>query len=271
MAVARNGSCDLWYESIGSGPPVLMLYGIGANSRRWWTAFPAALAARYQVVVTDNRGTGRSSRPDTAWTMEDVVADIAAVADAAGLETFHLLGCSLGSVFARHFAAAHGDRLRSLTLFCPPNGTPATPEDMKLGIFWDPNIPRVENERRSWVVVHPQQFIDANEAALLADFESAEAERTPSRTYRFQMDAVAMARDPNALLNGYSWPVLIVHGEGDRLVPAVNAHTLARAVPRARLTILPGASHNFWQHAPDETARVTLAFLDDAERQWRDS
>jgi pimeloyl-ACP methyl ester carboxylesterase len=271
MAFARNGSCELWYESIGDGPPVLLLYGIGANSRRWWPAFPGALARRYHVVLTDNRGVGRSSHPEEAWTMDDVVADIAAVAEAAHLETFHLLGCSLGSVFARHFAATHGDRLRSLTLFCPPNGTPATPEDMRLGIFWDPGLPRVENERRSWVVVHPQRFIDENEALLLADFESAEAERTPARTFRFQLNAVAMAPDPHPALNTYTWPVLIVHGEGDRLVPPVNAFSLAQALPRARLHVIPGASHNFWQHAPAETADVTLAFLDEAERNWRNT
>lgn len=261
MLTTSTGGCQLWYDALGEGAPVVMVYGIGGNSRRWWDEFPRRIAERYRVVMLDNRGTGRSDRPSEAWTMEDMVADVDAVAEAAGLATFHLLGCSLGSIIARHYAATHGDRLRSLSLLCPPHGTPATPEDMALGVLWDPKAPRFECERKSWVVVHPEAWIPANEAALLADFELAESERTPGRTFRIQMEAVAGAPDPLPAINEGSYPVLIAHGTVDRLVPPENARTLHAAIERSRLEWIEGASHSFWQHDPAATSDVILRFL----------
>jgi 3-oxoadipate enol-lactonase len=265
MPTTRNGDCELWYECAGEGPALLMVYGIGGNSRRWWTEFPARLARRYRVVTLDNRGTGRSDRPKEPWTMGDMAADVFSVAEAVGLERFHLLGCSLGSIIARHAAAAAPERILSLSLLCPPDGTPATPEDMALGVMWDPAAPRVESERKSWAVVQSAAFIRDHEARLLEDFELAEAERTPGRTFRLQLDAVAKAGDANAVVAGHTYPVHIVHGTADRLVPPENARTLAAAIPRARLTWLEGDSHNFWQHDPERSAAVVLDFLDSAE------
>jgi 3-oxoadipate enol-lactonase len=267
MAIARNGDCEIWYESAGEGPPLVMVYGIGGNSRRWWTEFPARVTSHYQVITLDNRGTGRSSQPRDPWTMDDMVADVLAVADAAGLERLHLLGCSLGSIITRHVAAAAPERIRSLSLLCPPNGIPATPEDMALGVMWDPAAPRVESERKSWAVVQSATFIRDHEARLLDDFELAESERTPGRTFRFQLNAVAGAGDPNAAVAGHTYPVHILHGTADRLVPPENARTLAAAIPRVRLTWLEGDSHNFWQHDPERSAAAVLDFLDSVEAQ----
>lgn len=261
MHTTSTGGCHVWYDAFGDGTPLVMVYGIGGNSRRWWEEFPRRLAGHHRVVMLDNRGTGRSDRPSEAWTVEDMVADVDAVADACELETFHLLGCSLGSIIARHYAAAHGDRLRSLSLLCPPHGTPATPEDMALGVLWDPKAPRAECERKSWVVVHPEAWIAANESALLADFELAESERTPGRTFHFQMQAVAGAPDPLPAINEERYPVLVAHGTVDRLVPPDNARTLHAAIPRSRLEWVEGASHSFWQHSPAGATDVVLRFL----------
>ncbi|MFN0095471.1 MAG: alpha/beta fold hydrolase [Dehalococcoidia bacterium] len=269
MAFVENSGVRIWYEAMGEGPPLVLVYGIGANSRRWWTSFPERLAEHNRVIMLDNRGVGRSDQPSEPWSAADIVADLQAVVEANGLDTFHLLGCSLGSLMVRYYAGAHGDRLRSLSLLCPPNGTPATPDDMKLGILWDPNVPRVENERKSWPVVHPEMWARDHEAELLADFELAEAERTPGRTFFFQMKATGDAGDPNPRLNDFDWPVMVLHGTIDRLVPPKNAETLHAAVPRSELRWLEGASHSFWQHDPEGTADSVLDFVGRAEAAWR--
>lgn len=265
MARVTNGGANIWYGTLGDGPPVVMVYGIGGNSRRWWEDFPASLAERYRLVMLDNRGTGRSDHPNEPWTMDDMVGDVLAVADAAGLETFHLLGCSLGSIIARHFAGRHGRRLRSLSLLCPPNGISASEEDMRTALFWDPQKPLIESARASWPIIHPGDWADANDELLAREFETSMQEPTPARTFQFQLQAAQAAGDPNPMLLEYDWPVLIMHGTVDRLVPPENARTLKDAVPRAKLVMLEGASHNFWQHDPARSAREQLAFLDAAE------
>lgn len=270
MARVKNGDCNIWYDSISSGPPVVMIYGIGGNSREWWEEFPGLLARRYNLVVIDNRGTGFSDKPETAWGMSEMTGDIQAVVDELGLTSFHLLGCSLGTAISRHYVKERGgERLRSLSLLCPPNGISATEADLKAALFWDLSKPLIESARGGWPIIHPEPWIAANDALLASRFEAGLKEPTPPRTFQFQLQATAAAGDPNPALNDYAWPVLIQHGSIDRLVPPENARTLKEAVPRAQLAMMEGDSHNFWQHDAARSAEVVLAFLDSAEREWK--
>ncbi|MCC7364190.1 MAG: alpha/beta hydrolase [Dehalococcoidia bacterium] len=264
--VTSTNGCTIWYDTLGDGPPVVMLYGIGGNSRRWWSEFPELLAKRYCLVMLDNRGTGFSDKPETGWAMSDMTADVRAVVDDLGLASFHLLGCSLGTVIARQYVREHGGaQLRSLSLLCPPNGTAATPEDLQTALFWDRTKPLLDSARATWPIIHPGEWAAANDGVLVAEFEETMRDPTPARTIQFQYEAAGAAPDPNPSLHEHDWPVLVLHGTADRLVPPENARTLAAAVPRAQLAWLEGASHNFWQHTPARSAEAVLAFLDSAE------
>lgn len=270
MPYVRNGEVRIWYEVRGEGPPLLMLMGIGGSSREWWERFPELLARRCQLVLVDNRGTGRSDRPREPWSMADMTADVHAVVRDLGLGTFHLLGCSLGSVVARHYVKDWGgERLRSLLLLCPPAGVPATEEDRNAALFWDRSRPLIESARRAWPVIHPERWLRENEALLTRKFEEAMRDPTPGRTFRIQAAAVEQAGYATEAANAYDWPVLILHGTVDRLVPPENARRVANAIPRAELVWLEGASHNFWCHAPEEAARAVIDFVERAERRQR--
>lgn len=264
--VTSNGT-RIWYDGRGSGPPLVMVYGIGGCSADWWDPFLDRMAERYRLVLMDNRGCGNSEKPEAAWSMADMTADVMAVVEAAGLDTFHLLGCSLGSVVARHVVANHGgDRLRSLSLLCPPNGIPATEEDMRAALFWDRSKPPLDNARAGWPIVHREDWITPNEALLIEKFEERQRDPTPPRTFRYQLDAAGAAGNPIPAINTGDYPVLVLHGTSDRLVPPKNAETLAASIPRAGLVWLEGDSHSFWQHNPEGTADVLLPFLDTAEQ-----
>ncbi len=270
MPTIKNGDCSIWYDTMGEGPPVVMIYGIGGNSRQWWEEFPRMLAERYRLVFVDNRGTGFSDHPEQPWTVSDMTGDVDCVVRELGLDSFHLLGCSLGSIIARHYVReVGGSALRSLALLCPPNGIPATQEDLDAALNWDRTKGLEENARKSWPIVHPDPWIAANDATLLARFHESMKNPTPARTFQFQGLAVSQAPDPNPSLNDYDWPVLVLHGDIDRLVPPANAESLKQAVPRAKLQWLPGRGHSLWQHDPEGTATPVLEFLDEAERLRR--
>jgi 3-oxoadipate enol-lactonase len=263
MPVTERSGARIWYDTRGEGDPLVMVYGIGGHSGDWWDEFPALLARRYRLVLVDNRGTGNSEKPAAPWTMSDMTADVMAVADELGLERFHLLGCSLGSIIVRHVVREYGPaRIRSLSLLCPPNGIPATEEDLRTALFWDPAKPLIESARAAWPIIHPPAWIAANEAELVRRFELTMQNPTPARTFQFQLQAAQAAPDPNPAVDAAPFPVLITHGTIDRLVPPANAELLANQVPRARLAWLEGDSHNFWAHDPERSAAVLLDFLD---------
>jgi pimeloyl-ACP methyl ester carboxylesterase len=258
----ENAGCKLWYEAMGHGPPLVMVYGIGGSSRGWWDEFPAILAKHYRLLMLDNRGTGQSDKPEKPWTMSDMTGDILAVIEAERLETFHLLGCSLGSMIVRHFVKERGgERLRSLSLLCPPNGIQATEADRDAALNWDRTKPALENARASWPIVHPGPWIEGNQALLVQKFEDNLRNPTPPRTFALQMQAATAAGSANDAVNAYDWPVLILHGTADRLVPPANAHALKDETPRARLELLEGDSHMPWAHAAGRTAAALLDFL----------
>jgi len=106
------------YEVSGTGPALLMLHG-GGQSRKSWAerGYVDRLAKKFTVIRLDLRGSGDSGRPDTpaGYALDKVVADILAVADAAGAKRFHLYGFGHGATIGRYLAA-QSDRVISAVL-----------------------------------------------------------------------------------------------------------------------------------------------------------
>jgi len=108
----------LYYESEGHGPAILLTHGYTATLRMWDPQVDA-LAGRYRVIRWDMRGHGESDSPDDprAYTHDAMVADMAAILDACGVERAVVGGLSLGGFLSLAFHLAHPERVRALMLF----------------------------------------------------------------------------------------------------------------------------------------------------------
>jgi pimeloyl-ACP methyl ester carboxylesterase len=122
LATTRQGS--LHYEIVDQVAParvpreaILFHHGIGASAGLWAAWFPA-LADAHRLVSFDMRGYGRSHIPaaDFAWSLEQMVDDLFAVADGAGLQRFHLVGETIGGTVALAAALARPQRIATLTV-----------------------------------------------------------------------------------------------------------------------------------------------------------
>ena len=116
FATASDG-VRIHYEVIGFGrrPPVLFVQGLGAEKNSW-NLQRAALALRWRTVALDNRGAGRSDKPDGTYDLEQMADDAIAVLDDAGIESAHVVGLSMGGAISQIIALKHPNRVRSLTL-----------------------------------------------------------------------------------------------------------------------------------------------------------
>src|SRR5258706_14003483 len=100
MPYARNGTVKLYWESVGEGPPVLLVAGQGLTVDGWWATIPV-LARSFRVIAFDNRDIGRSSRVPWPYFVTQMAHDAIAVLDAAGEQHAHVYGISLGSLAAQ--------------------------------------------------------------------------------------------------------------------------------------------------------------------------
>ncbi len=109
------GELTLHYRVCGSGPPLVLIGGMGMPLQGWGMQV-GALSKSYTVIRFDNRGCGRSSTPQTPYTVTDMATDVLALMDHLDVASAHILGASMGGFIALALALAAPDRVASLIL-----------------------------------------------------------------------------------------------------------------------------------------------------------
>jgi pimeloyl-ACP methyl ester carboxylesterase len=252
---------DLYWERSGAGEPLLLIQGMSGTHLTWGEPFLSGLRPEFDCVVFDNRGIGNSDEVEGPFTIADLAGDALAVMDAAGFETAHVLGISMGGMAAQELALANPGRVRSLTLGCTYPGGPGSsliaPEDAGplLEAMGSGNLDRV---LKAMYAVNLSPDFRAEESHF-ADFAAmAKALPARQRTVQLQLGAIG-GHDTQARLAQITAPTLVVHGTEDRMIPVANGELIASLIPGARLEILDGVGHMFWWEQPERSAELIRA------------
>jgi pimeloyl-ACP methyl ester carboxylesterase len=241
--------------------PILFHHGIGASAGIW-TEWIDALADRHRIVTFDMRGYGSSMIPsaDFRWSLELFICDVFAVADAAGIERFHLVGESIGGTIALATALARPERIATLTV---SNGG-------HLGA----SIQRVDEWRRQL----DEQGVEAWSDIFMRD-RFHEDVLSPERWAWFAAQQEAWTRDSilNALavlvgtdlsprLPEIGCPVLLLHPDGSPFIPVAVAAEMHRLLPNAVLNVFGPARHGLPFSHGKQAASLLRSFLDARHR-----
>ena len=251
-----------WEDTGGSSPPVLLVMGLGMSSTGWWRTVPVLAEAGLRVLTFDNRGVGRSERSPGPYTVAAMAADAVAVLDAAGVESAHVYGISLGGMIAQEVALRHGERVRALVLGATtPGGAAHAPPDAATLAFLDQRA-QMTAEHAVWasVPINYSARTRAQGGDRIAE-DIAQRLRFPveAEYYSAQL-AAAQGHDAAARLGEIRAPTLVVHGTEDVLIPPANGERLAAAIPGAELALWPGAAHLYFTDEP-EADRGVARFL----------
>jgi 3-oxoadipate enol-lactonase len=267
LGPTSSGTADsdgVWiaWRSHGTGEPVLMIMGFMGSSRAWFRLLPH-IAAGHRAIVFDNRGTGDSDRPPGLWTMRDLARDAVAVLDAAGEESAHVIGASMGGMIAQQLALDHPERVRSLTLAAThPGGTGQLPSWRLVASL---ALRGVLGPGRTFALVAPLLYSERTRRErrdrLEEDIRIRGADATPIATAPAQMAAI-LRHDTRERLGELRMPVLVVHGEEDRLVPAEHGRALAERIAGAELVLVPECGHVLTTDAEEDVAPAILGFLE---------
>jgi 3-oxoadipate enol-lactonase len=259
---ASDGRTELYWESTGDGPPVLLIMGLGLSGGAWWRTVPV-LARELRVITFDARGIGRSRSVRHNYTVEAMADDAVAVLDGLGLEDAHVYGISLGGMIAQNVALRHPRRVRSLVLGATHAGGPraARPEREVLEFFRRRST--MEMEEAAWASVpynYGPRCREQQVDRIAADIEQRIGYAFNRTAYRAQLMAAAM-HNTYGRLGRIAAPTLVVHGAQDRIIPAENGRVLAAGIPDARLHMLEGCGHLYPTEEPavDEEIAAFLA------------
>jgi pimeloyl-ACP methyl ester carboxylesterase len=218
------------YEVDGAGPPLVLLHGATGSGGDHFAGLWSTLATGFRCYMPDARGHGGTAWDEgESWTTADLVADLDAFVDAVGLETFHLLGYSLGGMTALHYATRFPERLR--TLVAISIGTEREPRLSVGRVLMEPD--RIERDDPGW-------------AARLA--RRHDPAHGPG-SWRRLLDAVVedIATQPLLTpreLREIDAPTMVVAGDRDPFVPIAQAAELAGQVRDGRLLVLPDVGHD---------------------------
>lgn len=287
MSLLLTADSEIYYELHGEGPPLVLIHGASGTHLSWWQQV-AELRYRFSCLIYDLRGYGRSRALQTLDPGDGHahVRDLQALLAHVGLagEALHLMGASLGTAVAMHFAADHPQQVRSLVLCCGP-GTARTPlidegwrlrrERMQARYqqvgtqesTLPPGVPKVRSpgeKERFAAAYHPYGPVGE---AMHLDFPaltflyaeimaSAGGPPTPSVFPVFHTRPVT-AVDAASL----DFPVLMVGGTEDPLFSPAELAEVASLFPRGRLELFKGSGHLAYYERPRRFNDLVTGFL----------
>lgn len=243
------------------GEPLLLLQGLGADSRGW-TAQRLHFSRRYRVITVDNRGVGRSDKPLGTYDLRRMALDAVEVLDEAGVEAAHVMGASMGGVLAQIMAVEHPERVRSLVLACTACRHQAWRRELLAEwaeVARDRGMRAFAAENLRWLVGPRslRRFWPAFNA-LSSVFVSA-----PQHAFIGQVRGILAMDDAMRLaLPSVSAPTLVIVGSQDILTPQADSEELAELIPGAQLAVVRGGAHGFMIEAAGAFNRAVAEFLE---------
>ena len=261
---------EIYYEDMGRGRPVVLIHGWPLSGRMWEGQVNALLDSGYRCVTYDRRGFGNSGRPGGGFEYDTFSSDLRDVVTALDLQNAMLVGFSMGGGEVARYLGRYGDDRVSramLVAAVPPflAKTPDNPDGVDPSVF-DAMIAGVKRDRigflseflRGFFNWEPGNPVPGDEAIAYAKSIAWVASPLATQQCITAFGTTDFRRD----LAKIRIPVLVVHGDADRIVPLeLSARKAAAAIAGSRLEVIPGAPHGLTATHGDELNRLILGFL----------
>ncbi len=262
----------LYYERQGNGCPVLFLPGIGGDLRSHPSIFDTDFAQAFDLLSFDQRGSGRSEKPEHGYTMAQYASDAVALMDAIGWHSAHVVGVSFGGMVAQELALEYGQRVCSLSLCCTTAGgaggssyplhelADLSPRDRSRKML---SIVDVRRDAK-WQAEHPQ------ETERLLDQAAADASpflREPGGIAGLTRQIAARSHhDTYARLPSLRVPTLVCGGRYDGQATPEAVTNLQRVIAGSELAFFEGG-HRFLSEDPTAYARIAEFIVEQCHNQ----
>lgn len=240
---------QLAYTRRGQGMPLVLLHGYPLDHHLWDEVVPF-LEDTFDVILPDLRGFGESTTVNSFYSMDDFASDVAGLLDQLGIQKASIVGHSMGGYVALAFARLYPERVSGLGLVS--SQVLADPPDRKEGRY--KSAAEVAEKGIGGVVETMTPKFTPNEK--LQAFARQSMEQQAPTAYIGALKAMAERRDSTPLLSSFRFPVVLIHGDADSLIPIDRAREVKAALPQAHLVEISGGGHMPMMEAKEQTAEA---------------
>jgi poly(3-hydroxyalkanoate) depolymerase len=263
----RVRGLDLHVRRAGTGPPLLLINGIGAALEML-----EPLTSRlhgHETIAFDLPGCGRSSLPRRPLCMRELADLCRRLIDALGHDRVDVLGYSFGGAVAQELAYRAPDRVRRRVRCGSTPGLPALPPGPRVLAMMLTPARYYSRGLGAYIVPRIAGGRTARDPAALAENLEHRQRHPPSLLgYSYQLGAIT-GWTSQPWLRRIQAETLVLHGDDDPIAPLLNARWMTHLIPSARLRVIPGAGHLFLLDEPTIAPPLIRSFLTGAQSPTR--
>ena len=264
MPKVRVNDINIYYEIHGNGFPLVLIRGLSSDVYRWPSEFVNNLSTSFRVIIFDNRGAGRTDKPDIEYSIEMMANDTVSLISTLQIERAHILGFSMGGLIAQEIAISHPSFVEKLIL----SGTGCGGDK---GVSASDDVQSILNNNRSNLnpkealmstipLLFTEEFIENNPDKIEEFIQNSIKSPIPPHSYRRQLAAIghysSYGRFPEIKSQTF-----VIHGKKDILVPPENGKILAENIPGAKLILLDNLGHDIFSQDPISIAKIIDGLL----------
>ena len=273
---ANVNGVKLCYEVFGEGYPLFLIHGFGAKKETWVAQRPV-LSKYFKVISLDNRGAGKSERPDTEYTMEIFADDINALMQHLGIDKAHIAGWSLGGMIVQNFILKYPERVNKLILINTNHGFPdeSGPEVYK-NMRLDEIKMKKEDPVKAWFSGARSGFYIKFRKELEADpskkwyglwsveelIEMSTVDPPTEKDVNLQAGALK-THNTFERLHTIKSPTLILTASNDKVIPKSSMEEIHEKIPNSTLVVINKAGHQSPLEKAPEVNQQIIDFLKD--------
>lgn len=260
MPYANVNGINLYYEIYGEGHPVVLIEGLGSQLQSWATQVPI-YSKHFKVIVFDNRGAGKSDKPEFGYSIQDMAEDAALLMDELGIECAHIVGKSMGGMIGQWLAINHPDKVKKLVMGCSSASRDEVGNEiLRMGREIATNLGPKAVWLMSLYLGYTREYIEKNLGTIKEAMETVPDDPQALMGYLGQSLAVE-GHNSVSKLGGIMSPTLVMLGETDLIASPKRSSELAELIPNSKLKIFPKVGHGFWRERQQQVDDLVLDFL----------
>jgi pimeloyl-ACP methyl ester carboxylesterase len=266
MPMLQLDDADIHYETFGEGTPFLFIAGTATHGEVWKRHQVPEFSRDHQVVVFDQRLTGRTKVRSQAYSTKRIADDAAALLGHLGSKKAVVLGHSMGGRVAQLLALDHPDKVGALILASTGASFPGRGIPVKMCVELVEKGYECYIREHSLEVGFTKEFIATNRA-LVEEFFTVRLANQPPLEWFLRAVVARQETDTTGRLKDIRVPTLVTVGEAEGhpdasgISHAASSEVLARGIPGAKFVTIPGQGHYYPFVDPHTTHKIVREFL----------